>query len=158
MTKLELQSRNILKSWLFSQISSQCLCSLYTFAAGSSFESLVHFCSHTFHFVYTFYSTFDAHDSHSMLISERGSVIQCNRWISYIILKIKQFFTFVINVASSNSRFSVERTYQLEVSPYDYKDRSREIFSSQFRNSIKQNGSKFLSNACNNYEEFCMAY
>ena len=27
-------------------------------------ESLVHFCSHTFHFVSSFHSTFDAHDPH----------------------------------------------------------------------------------------------
>ena len=36
-----------------------------TFGA-TSFESLVHFRAHAFHFVYTFRSTFGAHNTHSL--------------------------------------------------------------------------------------------
>ena len=49
---------------------------------------------------------------------------------------------------SNNNRFSVEKTYQLETHWRSHAmiriERSREIFSSQFRNRKIQNGSKSL--------------
>ena len=103
----------------FPRFIHTCLCSLCTFPAAASFESLGHSCSHTFHFVYTFPSTFDAHDTHnSVFCSVRGSVIPCSRWIS----QNQQFSMFVVENLS-NGKSS-------EVSRYSYdKDRCGEMFA-----------------------------
>ena len=56
--------------------------------AAASFEFLVHFRPHTFHFVHAFYSTFDAHDTHSLRYNAMNELNFTkyikNEWESFI--------------------------------------------------------------------------